>query len=259
MASANGTKNYETNKIQTVIQKVIIGIDTGSASGFIAILIVYADAYVEPILIDFANKTPQQWAAELDELIEPVRALAPVMAIVEDVKFMPMQGKGVFSFYRNIGQIEMYIAMRKIPAQWVSSRAWQKFYIKKAGTRRFTPQKEKTIIREMRKHGASEDVIANFIKEQKEAVKATNEQMKERYSRHRFHMRYRAAQLFPTIAVTDKNSQALLIAYTKLMEGKLTAVKEEDPDDPNLVAAENEMLEKKEQRKKKMNERKKTK
>lgn len=214
-----------------VVKKIIVGIDPGSSSGYVCVLIVFDTGAVEPILIGFEDKLPSEWTKQLDVILLPYVGVVPLLAIVENVQFMPRQGKGAFSMYRNIGHIEMYLVLRKIPAEYISAQKWQKYYIKRAGVKRWTEQKEKKVVSEMRKNKVADEIIINYINEQKAKVAEINAANKEKQKQHRFKMRYRAAQLFPMVKVNDKNSQALLIAYTKLQEGKLVPINQNAEDE----------------------------
>ena len=209
-----------------MVQRIIIAIDPGSASGFICLLIIMEDGSYDVVLISFKDKNPYQWSTELEKYILPFYGVANIEGIAEQVGFMPRQGKGAWSMYKNIGHIEMWFVLRRIPVEFVSAQSWQKFFIKKAGTKKFTDGMINRIVLEMQKANVCEEDINAYLKKKKEEVDEINLQNKQKKKLHRGRMRLKAAQLFPMVNVTDDNSQALLIAWSKFKEGKLVKVEE---------------------------------
>jgi len=99
------------------MEKVSIGIDPGSASGNICIL--YDSGRYE--IISFRDKTLLEWGEELDR--------PGSEAVVEAVHGFPgMSAVAVSSLMKNVGSIEMALALSLIPTRYVPPQTWMKFY-----------------------------------------------------------------------------------------------------------------------------------
>jgi hypothetical protein len=102
-------------------ERAVIGIDPGSASGNICLL--YDSGNYE--IIPFKDYTIQEWGRRVSEWSEWLN----LTAIVEAVHGFPgMSAVAVTSLMKNVGQIEMAIALSGIPVRYVSPQAWMKFY-----------------------------------------------------------------------------------------------------------------------------------
>lgn len=102
-------------------ERASIGVDPGSASGNICLL--YDSGTYE--IIPFKDYTLQEWGRRVCEWSEWLS----ITAIVEAVHGFPgMSAIAVTSLMRNVGHIEMAIAISGIPVRYVSPQAWMKFY-----------------------------------------------------------------------------------------------------------------------------------
>lgn len=212
-----------------MLKKIIIGVDPGNSSGYFCVLAVMEDDSYEAILISMGGGNVYEWSKKLDEAVEPYIGIIPIFGFVEEITFIKSM-KGAISMHRNIGNIEMWFVLRKVPMEWVKPLEWQKYVISKA------PQKKtlnkltmKRLLTEWRKNNISEADIKMLVSEKEKEVSDFNKQLKASSRKKQFaKMQFKAMQLFPDIKVTEKNSQALLIAYCKMKEGKMLAIPQEE-------------------------------
>lgn len=104
--------------------KAYIGIDPGSASGCIA-LILLSEGKEQYWTIEFGKKTVREWYLELRSIVEDWSCLATL----EKVHGMPGMGvQSVTAFAKNVGQIEMALISLGIPFKEVPPQTWMKYY-----------------------------------------------------------------------------------------------------------------------------------
>lgn len=106
--------------------KCYIGIDPGSSSGCIAIIIMNDKGNIERTeTIEFAKHTTKEWFDNLKYFsthYEPY-------AVLEKVHGMPDMGVvSVSVFMKNVGHIEMALLALEIPFQEVTPQCWMKHY-----------------------------------------------------------------------------------------------------------------------------------
>jgi hypothetical protein len=107
------------------MNKMYIGIDPGSSSGCIAILIPKDDGIAFTYTIEFSKMTTQEWFKELEELTHGENCFC----VLEKVHAMPkMSVVAIGSFIRNVGHIEMALIALSIPFKEVTPQAWMKYY-----------------------------------------------------------------------------------------------------------------------------------
>jgi hypothetical protein len=103
------------------MEKVSIGIDPGSASGNICVLWDNGDYE----LIAFKDQTLHEWGSRLSEISFETNA----EAVTEAVHGFPgMSAIAVTSLMKNVGHIEMALALNEIPTRYVPPQTWMKFY-----------------------------------------------------------------------------------------------------------------------------------
>lgn len=186
------------------------------------------DESYEPVLIQFKDRNVYEWAQELDNTVLQYQGFVPIFGYVESIGFMPFQGKGIAALHRNIGNIEMYMALRKIPIEWVSAAAWQRYFIPRTGKKKFGNVGIERLVKEWEKQGVPKEQIKRMREQKEEEVKEENRKATDLKKFHKGKMKFKAMQLYPNVKVTDNNSQALLIAYAKMKEGKMKVVEQDE-------------------------------
>ena len=104
--------------------KAYIGIDPGSASGCIAI-IINNGLSTEYKTIEFAKMTTQEWYEELKSTM----FLVDGEVVLEKVHGMPGMGvQSISAFMKNVGHIEMALLSLYIPFKEITPQSWMKYY-----------------------------------------------------------------------------------------------------------------------------------
>ena len=105
-----------------------IGIDPGSSSGCIAIIMMNETGNIERNeTIEFAKNTTKEWFDRLNYINTCYQG--EIMAILEKVHGMPDMGvTSVSVFMKNVGHIEMALLALGIPFKEVTPQAWMKHY-----------------------------------------------------------------------------------------------------------------------------------
>lgn len=106
--------------------KCYIGIDPGSSSGCIAIIIMNDKGNIARTeTIEFAKHTTKEWYDKLHDIV----AMHEPFAVLEKVHGMPDMGVvSVSVFMKNVGHIEMALLALEIPFQEVTPQCWMKHY-----------------------------------------------------------------------------------------------------------------------------------
>lgn len=106
--------------------KAYIGIDPGSSTGCIAIIIMNDKGNIARTeTIEFAKHTTKEWYNKLHGIV----ALHECLAVLEKVHGMPDMGVvSVSVFMKNVGHIEMALLALNIPFHEVTPQAWMKHY-----------------------------------------------------------------------------------------------------------------------------------
>jgi hypothetical protein len=103
--------------------KTYIGIDPGSSSGCIALLIPHSTMI--KATIEFSKYTIHEWYSELKDYSSENECVA----VLEKVHGMPGMGvQSVTAFAKNVGHIEMALISLGIPFKEVTPQSWMKFY-----------------------------------------------------------------------------------------------------------------------------------
>ena len=104
--------------------KVYLGIDPGSASGCIAMLILNNGEEIFKT-IEFSKFTTKEWYGELEKILCDFSC----EAVLEKVHGMPGMGvQSISAFMKNVGHIEMALIALGIPFKEITPQTWMKFY-----------------------------------------------------------------------------------------------------------------------------------
>jgi hypothetical protein len=102
-------------------ERAVVGIDPGSASGNMCVLFD-SGAYE---IISFKDRTLKEWGGYLGVLAMEVK----LDAVAEAVHGFPgMSAIAVTSLMRNMGHIEMALALNLIPTRYITPQTWMKYY-----------------------------------------------------------------------------------------------------------------------------------
>lgn len=106
--------------------KAYIGIDPGSSSGCISVIIINDKGNIARIeTIEFAKYTTKEWFDKLHAIV----ALHESLAVLEKVHGMPDMGVvSVSVFMKNVGHIEMALLALNIPFHEITPQSWMKYY-----------------------------------------------------------------------------------------------------------------------------------
>lgn len=100
--------------------KAYIGIDPGSSSGAIAVIIKD-----KTDILEFSKNTTREWL----EWLRFYSVTCECTAVLEKVHGMPkMNVVAISSFMKNVGHIEMALIALGIPFKEVTPQAWMKYY-----------------------------------------------------------------------------------------------------------------------------------
>jgi Holliday junction resolvasome RuvABC endonuclease subunit len=116
--------------------KAYIGIDPGSSSGAIAVILEG-----ETFVCEFSKTTTWEWF----EWLRTIAHIHDCTAVLEKVHGMPkMNVVAISSFMKNVGHIEMALIALGIPFKEVTPQTWMKYYgMKKEGTETKTAWKRR--------------------------------------------------------------------------------------------------------------------